>query len=125
MKLIREIHEQVNLINEVLIYLEQSVLLENQDFILDEMTSERYLKLKYTSQIHINCTITLTPYGTQVDVDRAIEIYYVGMEYINNNKIEYKAFFQTLLTSKIKVEYCGSNYTKIYFYNDIGIAFEH
>ena len=84
------------------------------------MTSERYLKLKYTSQIHINCTITLTPYGTQVDVDRAIEIYYVGMEYINNNKIEYKAFFQTLLTSKIKVEYCGSNYTKIYFYNDIG-----
>ncbi|MCA0428652.1 MAG: hypothetical protein LCH37_14555 [Bacteroidetes bacterium] len=120
MEFIIEIKEQINLINEVLIDLKQSLLLDNQDFILDEMTAERYLKLKYISPNHINFIITITPFGTNIDVDRAMEAYDVGKEYVNNNKTDYKAFFLTLFTSRIKVEYFGSNYTKIYFYDDSG-----
>lgn len=120
MELIIEIKEQVTLINEVLSSLKQFLLLENQDFILDEMTAERYLKLKYTSSNHINFMITISPFGTTVDVDRAMEVYDVGKEYIINNKSDYKAFFIMLFTSRIKVEYCGSNYTKIYFLDDNG-----
>lgn len=117
MKLVQQITEQVDLINEVLVNLNQSALLENSSFLIDEMSSERYLKVKYDSLSHISFTIVLTPLGIQVDVDRAIEAYDVGIEYFNNNKTEFKNLIKMLFTSRIKVEYCGSNYTKIYFYD--------
>lgn len=119
MELVQEITEQVNLINEVLVNMNQSTLLENSNFLIDEMSSERYLKVKYDSLSHISFTIVFTPLGIQVDVDRAIEAYDVGIEYFNSNKAEFKNLIKMLFTSRIKVEYCGSNYTKIYFY-DIG-----
>ena len=120
MKLVQQITEQVNLINEVLVNVNQSALLENSNFLIDEMSSERYLKVKYDSLGHISFTIVLTPLGIQVDVDRAIEAYDVGIEYFNNNKTEFKNLIKMLFTSRIKVEYCGSNYTKIYFYDVSG-----
>ena len=119
MELVQEITEQVNLINEVLVNMNQSTLLENSNFLIDEMSSERYLKVKYDSLSHISFTIVFTPLGIQVNVDRATEAYDVGIEYFNSNKAEFKNLIKMLFTSRIKVEYCGSNYTKIYFY-DIG-----
>jgi hypothetical protein len=120
MKLIKEIKEQVELIDEVLISLKQNLILENSDFLIDEMSSDRYLRIKYTSSSHINFAITFMPFGIQVDIDRAIEVYDISMAYFNTNKDEFRKFIVTLFTSIIKVEYCGSNHTKIYFYNDNG-----
>ncbi|MEZ4912404.1 MAG: hypothetical protein R2774_16305 [Saprospiraceae bacterium] len=120
MKWYFEIKEQVNLINEVLISLKQPLLLENQYFIIDEMTAEYYLRLKYSAPSRINFIITISPHGTSIDVDRAMEAFNVGIEFINNNKADYRALFLILFTSRIKIEYCGSNYTKIYFYDESG-----
>ncbi len=117
MKLAQEIKEQVDLINEVLISLKQPLILENSDFLIDEMSAERYLKIKYTPSNHINFTITFTPFGIQIDIDRIPEAYDVSIEYFNTNKENIKKFIVILFTSITKVEYCGANYTKIYFYS--------
>lgn len=56
----------------------------------------------------------------QINIDRTNESFEWSDKQIKENIEEIKDFIKTLFTSRIKVEYCGANYTKIYFYSDSG-----
>lgn len=117
----KEIINKLDLINSVLKNLDVASLEANEDFTIDEQFhQEHYIKFLLQKPYCVNLELILINNALQINLDRANESFEWSNLQINENIEEIKSFIKMLFTSIIKVEYCGSHYTKIYLYNESG-----
>lgn len=111
---------QVDYINSILKGYNEEAIFDNKNFIVDEMSWKEYLKITFKKAGFINFDIICSSSEFQINIDRTIEALDLSSSDFNKNKQIVKDFLTFLFTCRAKVEYCGSNYTKIYFYDNSG-----
>lgn len=115
-----EILDIIDTINQVLLRLNKPTIFENPDFSIDEMSMEFYLKLNFAKKESIHFNIKISLHDIQIGIDRIDEAFTWSTNALEHDKKEIDNLIEQLFTSTIKVEYCGSNYTKLYLLNSIG-----
>lgn len=119
MKYERGIYNKMELVNSVLERLDVGSIEANEDFAIDELFhQEHYVKFLLQKPNCINMEFIFINNALQINIDRTNEAFEWSDKQIKENIEEIKDFIKMLFTSRIKVKYCGSNYTQIYFYND-------
>ena len=102
-------------INSLLLQYGDKRIFENQSFTVGELSSDTYLHLIFKRSDRIQFELRLSSYDIEMQIDRVPEIFTAVIEK-STEKI-FRDFITDLFTSTIKVEYIGSHYTNIYFYN--------
>lgn len=121
MKYENEVQSKLELVNSVLKSLDVAPLEANKDFAIDELFhQEHYVKFLLKKSNSINLELIFINNALQLNIDRTNESFEWSDKQIKENIEEIKCFIKVLFTSSIKVEHCGSNYTKIYFYSNRG-----
>ncbi len=121
MKYDNKILEKIYILDLALKELNREPLLNNGDFNIDELTSGLYLKLNLKRGVHVpRLSIMISPFEFLIDLDRIGEAYAYSHEQFLVHTENVKSQFKTLLTSTIKIVYCGSHYTKAYFFDSAG-----
>ncbi|MCB0740983.1 MAG: hypothetical protein R2796_07660 [Chitinophagaceae bacterium] len=121
MKYENEVYSKIELVNSVLESLNVSSLESNKDFIIDEsFHQEHYVKFLLQKPSCIELQLIFISNALQINIDRTNESFEWSDKQIQENINDVKGFIKMLFTSTIKVEYCGSNYTKLYFYDVSG-----
>ncbi len=115
-----KILHQVDYINSLLKGYNEESIFDNKNFIVDEMSWSEYLKITYKKVSSISFDIICSSSEFQINIDRTNEALDLSSSDFSENKQIIKDFLNFLFTCRAKVEYCGSNYTKIFFYNDNG-----
>lgn len=115
-----KILNQVNYINSLLKGYNEEPIFDNKNFIVDEMSWSEYLKITFRKSDSISFQLICSSCEFQINIDRTNEALDLSSTDFSKYKPLIKNFLDFLFTSKVKVEYCGSNYTKIYFYDDNG-----
>ena len=111
------------LIDSVLIDLKQKPLDENSDFILDPKWNENhYIIIRFKKPKSISIKFEISYADFVIYIDRTEESYGWNYKFIEANKEYVIGMIKTIFTERIRVEYCGKNYTKIYFIDDKGIT---
>ena len=121
MEYCKEIIYMKKLIDSVLIDLKQKPLDENSDFILDPNWNENHyiiIRFKKPNNISIKFEISYTDFV--IYIDRTEESYGWNYKFIKEHEEYIAGMIKAILTETIRVEYCGENYTKIYFIDDEG-----
>lgn len=118
----KEISDKIDMVNEVLDEIKIPRLLENADFIVDEMSIESWLKInlkdKGENKIPLSLTFTLT--GLEVRVDRVAEaIDWSDKDFKEANAIV-KSTLKNLFTSHVLIEYYGLSFTRISLFGQDG-----
>ena len=122
MKYSDKILNQVDYINSLLKTYNEKSIFENKNFIVDEMSWTEYLKITFKKADSISFDIICSSNEFQINIDRTNEALDFSLSDFNKNKPLVKDFLDFVFTCKVKVKYCGSYYTKIYFYNDSGVC---
>ncbi|MBK7883795.1 MAG: hypothetical protein IPJ81_08335 [Chitinophagaceae bacterium] len=121
MKYENEVYDKIDLVNSVLENLNVASLETNRDFIIDKSYyQEHYVKFLLQKPNCIELQLIFINNAIQINIDRTNETFEWSDKQIQKNINEVKGFIKMLFTSTIKVEYCGFNYTKIYFYDVSG-----
>lgn len=120
MKYSDKIIYQVEYINSLLKGYNEKPIFDNKNFMIDEMSWEEYLKINFKKSDSISFDIICSSNVFQINIDRANEALDLSSNDFNKNELIVKDFLDFLFTCRTKVEYCGSNYTKIYFYDGSG-----
>ena len=124
MQYYNEILRQIDIVNAALQKLGKQDIFNNSDVVIDAMSCEFYLQLRFSKNTekkeHPRLEIILSLSGVEVNVDRLNEVFEWSGENINEYKTEIEDFFIMLLTSRIIAEYYGKNYTKISFFDTEG-----
>jgi hypothetical protein len=117
-----EIIEKLRLVNEVLDKLHVPTLLDNDDFSIDEMSMESWLKvdLRVESNNKIPLSFIFTQGGLEIHLDRVSEAYDWSNKEIKKSSSSLSSMLSTLLTSYFLVEYHGSGHTKIRLFSKNG-----
>jgi hypothetical protein len=116
-----EVYSKIELVNSVLKSLDIASLEANKDFTIDEQFhQEHYVKFLLQRSNCINLELIFINNALQINIDRTNESFEWSNNQIQENTEEVKDIIKMLFTSRIKVEYCGYNYTKLYFYNVSG-----
>lgn len=118
MKYSDKIIYQVDYINSLLKGYNEKPIFDNENFMIDEMSWEEYLKINFKKADSISFDIICSSNEFQINIDRAKEALDLSSSDFNKNELIVKDFLDFLFTCRAKVEYCGSNYTKIYFYDE-------
>ncbi|MBX2923855.1 MAG: hypothetical protein KF746_16750 [Chitinophagaceae bacterium] len=117
MKYSDKIIHMVDYINSLLKKYNETPIFNNKNFIVDGMGWEEYLKITFKKTDSISFEIIFSSNDFQINIDRAHEAVDLSYSDFNDNKLIIKDFFEILFTCGVKVKYCGSNYTKIYFFD--------
>ena len=121
MKYETKVSYKLDLINSVLDSVNASHLLVNRDFAIDNnFHHEHYVKFLLKKPHSIYLELIFVDNALQINLDRTNESFEWSEEQIQENRQDILHFIKILFTSTIKVEYCRSNYTKIYFYDNKG-----
>jgi hypothetical protein len=116
-----EVYSKIELINSVLKDIGIPSLKTNKDFTIDEhFHQEHYVKFSLQKTNCINLELIFINNALQINIDRTNESFEWSNKQIKENVEEIKSFVKVLFTSRIKVKYCGSNYTKISFFDGNG-----
>ena len=125
-----EVLDGIDIVNDALQELGKPTVFENPDIIIDEFFNfEDYLRLHFDKKNKENVGFCLDiSDGIEVWLDRIPEAVYWSREDIEKDEMTVKDFIIMLLTSTAKAD-CygsddGSNYTKMYFYNDEGACMQ-
>jgi hypothetical protein len=111
----------IDIVNSALININRLPLSSNEDFFIDAHGNyEHYVKYTLKKNYCIGFDLILVNDYLQLDIDRVSEAYVWSIEQVRNEKNKIIEFLEALFTSTIKVEYCGSNYTKLYMINSEG-----
>ena len=115
MKYNLEITNKLKIINEVLDEIKVPHLLENPDFFVDKMSINSCLKINLIDkgENNIPLSLTFTPSGLEIGLDRIDEAIEWSNKDINESKVFVKSLIRNLLTSYFLVEYLGSYRTRI------------
>ena len=118
----KEITDKVGIVNEVLDEIRIPRLLENPDFMVDEMSMESWLKvnLKDKGENKIPLSLTFTSTGLEVRLDRIGEALDWSNKNLKESNAVVKSMIKNLLTSHILVECYGSSQTRISVYGRDG-----
>lgn len=111
----KEISEKIDIVNGVLDELNAPGLLENPEFYVDEMSMESWLKinLKDEGQNKIPLSITFTPTGLEIRLDRIAEAIDWSDKDLKESNAVVITMLKNLFTSHVLVEYYGSSRTQI------------
>jgi len=111
-----------NLINEVLIGVGEVSLFNNETFeiINSKIHDKSYVVLELVKPNTIELIFWFECGDLRIDIDRTSETYTYDIEFIKENEEYIKNIITMIFTCSIKVEYCGENYTKLYFINKEG-----
>lgn len=121
MKYEMEVSYKLDLVNSVLNSINAKHLLINEDFIINsDFHHEHYVKFLLRKPHCINLELIFINNAFQINIDRTNESFEWSEKQIQENRQDILNFLKMLFTSRIKVEYYGSNYTKIYFFNTNG-----
>lgn len=120
MKYSDKITYQVNFINSLLKGYNEKPIFDNENFIIDELSWEEYLKINFRKEDSIRFDIICSSSEFQINIDRANEALDLSSSDFSKNEVVVKNFLDFLFKCRAKVEYCGSNYTQICFYDEIG-----
>lgn len=115
-----KIQYQVDYVNSLLKEYNEAPLFDNNNFIVDYMSWTEYLKVIFNKEDSIGFSIIFSSNEFQINIDRTNESLDLSSENFSISKSVVKELLDCLFKSRIKVEYCGPNYTKIYFYNEVG-----
>ena len=113
-----KIKYQVVYINSLLKEYNEESIFDNKNFIVDEISWSEYLKITYKKAHYISFDIIFSSNEFQINIDRTNEVLDISSNCFTEKKQIVKDFIDFLFTCRARVEYCGSNYTKIFFYND-------
>jgi hypothetical protein len=109
---------QVDYINSLLSAYNEVPIFKNKNFIIDEMSWIEYLKITFKKANHISFDIICSSSEFLINIDRTNEALDLSFNDFNKFKPIINDFLNFLFTCRVKVEYCGSNYTKIYFFDN-------
>lgn len=116
MKYENEIIQKLDLVNSALERLNVKPLFINEDFSLDStFHQEHYVKFFLNKPDCIKLELVFINNALQINIDRINESFEWSENQIKENANDVKDFIKMIFTTTIKVEYCGSNYTKIHF----------
>jgi pantothenate kinase len=109
------------LISNVLTSLNKNSLFQNEDFkIYQELHFEHWVKLSLNKSNSVSILFEISNNELRIDIDRTSETYTYDIEFIKENEEYIRNIITMIFTCSIKVEYCGENYTKLYFINKEG-----
>jgi len=110
-----KILSQVDYINSLLKGYNEEPIFDNKNFAVDEMSWAEYLKITFKKANSLSFNIICSSSEFQINIDRTNEALDLSSSDFNKHKHIVNDFLDFLFTCRVKVEYCGSNYTKIYF----------
>lgn len=91
--------------------------MKNPDFVIDEMSAEGYLDVRYVAGRGVPLRIVLSFSEIRIDIDRAEEAFHIDPSDYKNNWEQFRELIDMIFTSTVKVECCGRHYTEIEFLN--------
>ena len=115
MKYTDNIYYIVTLFDEVLNDLKQHQLFTNKNFTILGKKYEDNIIFTLVKKNTIRLDIFINEDSLEIHIDKTAETFVYSLEMIKNNEQHIKNVLKMIFTSKIKVKYCGKNYTKIYF----------
>lgn len=118
----KEVSEKIDIVNGVLDEINAPHLLENPDFSVDDMSIESCLKinLKDKGQNKIPLSLTFTPTGLEIRLDRIAEAIDWSDKDLKESNAIVTTILKNLFTSHILVEYYGSSRTQISLFGQDG-----
>jgi hypothetical protein len=122
MNYIKEISEKMGVVNKVLEKINVPHLIENPDFSIDEMSMESWLQmnLKDKGKNRIPLSLTFTPTGLEVRLDRIAEAIDWSDKDLKESNAVINIMLKNLFTSYVLVEYYGSSRTRISLFSQDG-----
>lgn len=111
---------QVKYVDSLLELYDEKPMFDNIFFKVDEVSWEEYLKISFIKEGCIRFDLIFSSSEFQINIDRANEALDIDSNSFDSNKEIIKYFFRYLFVCRSKVEYCGANYTKIFFYDNKG-----
>lgn len=119
MKYVIDVSNKIELVNSVLKELNVASLETNKDFRIDDSFYQgHYVKFLLRKADCIHLELIFIDNAFQINLDRTNESFEWSNNQIQKNSEEIKGILKMLFTSRIVIEYCGSNFTKVYFFND-------
>ena len=109
---------QIDFINSLLKEYDEQSIFDNNNIIVDEMSWSEYLKIKYNKVGVISFEIICSSSEFQINIDRTNEALDLSANDFRENRKVIKDYLNVLFTCRAKIVYCGSNYTKISFYDE-------
>lgn len=115
--------DKVEIVNEVLNKIKALPLLENPKFLVDEMSTETWLRVNsegiYKNHVPVSLTFTLD--GLEIKLDRVSEAIDWSNEDLKD-KIDRKILLKSIFTDYILVEYKGAYQTNIIIFDSNGVT---
>ena len=111
---------QLDIVNKVLMRYNQPAIFDNSDFAIAEISWEEFLKIEFKKENAVNFDIIISNSGIQIDIDRIVEAVSINSKDFEKHVKMFEDYLTMVLTSFIKVDYYGSNYTKLYFMDEKG-----
>jgi len=106
----------LDIFNEVLDRLNKINLLENKDFkINNKVFSEHWIRISLNKTNSIPIYIEIMSSEMRIDLDIAEELFQININDIKKDRESIITLIKMILTSTIKMEYCGKSYRKFYF----------
>lgn len=118
----KELSRTLNFVNKVLDSIDKPNLLENSDFEVDEMSMDTWLKVNLIDKKinRIPLSLTITPTGLEIRLDRVSEAYVWADEYLIDSEPLFFNKLKNIFTSYTLVGYYGNSRTYFRFYNQDG-----
>jgi len=118
----KQVQDKIDLLDTVFSELEVPLPFENNDFLVEEISNNGFLRLKLCESERnlISMEICLSLFGIQINVDRESEVYEWSNKHIEKERENVISFIKQVLTSFVMVEYCGSHYTAFSFFDQNG-----
>ena len=116
----REVLDLIDIINEVLQELGKPKIFENCDITVDKTSFDALLILHFNKQNRRSLYMVVSAVDVEILVERLVEFFWWSYDEVKKDRTEMKASLTMLLTSMVREEQYGSNYTEMYFYDDKG-----
>jgi hypothetical protein len=117
-----EIIVNIALVNKVLQELNAPLLLENDDYFIDDMSFDGWLKIDFKPPVDnmVSFSMIFTPSGLEIILDRVAEAIEWSHDQLQNSGEAAMITIKKLLTSYLLVEYYGQIGTHIRLFNSSG-----
>lgn len=113
----KKIFEGVEIVNNALKQLKAFQILDSPDFSIDKISHKNYLKIDLRKSNNVDLSIIITLDGIQINIDRVNEGVEWSYSQYEKSQDEVINLIKIIFTSEIRVQYCGTKYTKILFFD--------
>ena len=110
-----EINTQLLIINSFIRKFNEATIINNENYIIDDMSWERWLKVNYVKNNRIPFSIVFSPYEFKIEIDQAYEIIDIDFSDFIKNKKEIQNILDDLYSCFIIIKKYGNFITVIKF----------